>query len=486
MERKPGPSELVSSTGKAPGLERGLGLWSAIAVVMGAIIGSAIFLVPSDMARDLGSATRVLAVWAVGGGAVIFGTLCYAELGAAMPHAGGDYVYLGRGLGPAWGFSFGWMTVLIQRPASTAALAAGLLRFVGFIFPSVAQPLFTLQIPAPFRTSSDSVTLTAAQLWAVGAIAAMVGINYFGIRSAGRVQSVLTGFKVLAVASIILLGLLLGHSAAADARPAVMAPPSGGFAVFLTALVPVMFAYVGFSSPGAIAGEIVAPQTNLPRAAIIGVLSVVILYTAMNVIYFRSLGVAAIAQSQHVASDLVALLVGRGGAKWITLAMMISALGGLHANLLTGPRITYAMAHDGQFFRFAERIHPVFHTPGGALLFQGCLAALLVLTGTFEELVSLIIFSTWMFYSLTAVALIRLRRTEPALDRPYQVWGYPWTPLIFAVVALAVTVNLWLFRPVRSSIGLAVIVLGLPFFYHWRNRATFGSLRAGAVISVDH
>lgn len=456
---------------KGPGLVRGLGLWSAIAVVMGGIIGTAIFLVPSEVARDLGSETRVMAAWLIGGGVVVFGTLCYAELGAAMPEAGGDYVYLTRGLGPVWGFSYGWTTALIARPASAATLAAGLLRFTGFILPSVANPIFTWQIPVRSSTHSYEITFTAAQMWAVAVIAAMVAINYLGVRNAGRVQTVLTGLKVAAIASIIVLGLTLGKIDGIHSHLVPTSPSSRGLGSFLTALVPVMFAFAGFNALGTVGGEIVAPERNLPRAAIVGVLSVVALYTAVNLAYFRTLGVSGVAHSQHVASDLGVLLMGAGGAKLLTLAMMVSALGSLHANFLTGPRISYAMGRDGRFFRFTGRVHPVFHTPSGALVFQGSVAVMLVLTGTYEDLYSLMIFTTWMFYLMTAAALIRLRRKEPALHRPYLVWGYPWTPLIFGVVAFGITVNLWLARPLRSSIGLAVILLGLPFFYRWRKRA---------------
>ena len=470
----------TTDNSKAPGLVRGLGVWPAIAVVMGSTIGTAIFLVPSEMARDLGSGFWVLSVWLIGGVVVLFGTFCYAELGAAMPEAGGDYVYLSRGLGSLWGFLFGWMTVLIQRPASAATIAAGLLRLAGFIFPSLNAPVFTWHIPAPFRTHSYQFTFTAAQSWAVAMIAAMAAINYFGVRNAGRVQTVLTGLKVAAIATIVVLGLTLGKDNGIHSQLVATSPPSGGVGAFLTALVPVMFAYNGFSALGTVGGEIVAPQRNIPRAAILGVLGVVGLYTAINLVYFRVLGFSQVAQSQHVASDVVASLAGGSGAKWLTVTMMVAALGTLHANLLTGPRVSYAMARDGQFFKFAERIQPRFHTPSGALLFQGCMAVMLVLTGTFEELYSLNTFAIWTFFLLTAVALIRLRRKEPALHRPYRVWGYPWTPLVFGVAAFAMTTNLWLVRPVRCSIGLAVILLGIPFFYYWCKRATRSSLAEAA------
>jgi len=168
----------------------------------------------------------------------------------------------------------------------------------------------------------------------------------------------------------------------------------------------------------------------------------------------------------------MALLIGNNGAKWITVAMIVSAFGSLHANFLTGPRIPFAMARDGRFFAFAKRIHPVFHTPNAAVIFQGCVAILLVLTGTYQELYSFEIFAIWLFLALTAAALIRLRVKQPKLPRPFRIWGYPWTPAVFGIAACAIAVNLWLVRPVRSSIRLAIILLGVPFFCHWRKRAT--------------
>ena len=190
----------------------------------------------------------------------------------------------------------------------------------------------------------------------------------------------------------------------------------------------------------------------------------------VNIIYLRALPFAAAAQSQHVASDAVQSFAGSRGATLLTIAMAISALGALHVVILTGARIPYAMARDGVFFQFARRLHPSTHAPSGSLTFLGCVASILALTGTFEELYSLFVFAVWIFFALTAVALLRLRRIAPDLPRPYRVWGYPWTPIIFLLAAIALTVNLWTVRPIRSSIGLLVILAGIPFFYRWRNR----------------
>jgi amino acid transporter len=239
----------------------------------------------------------------------------------------------------------------------------------------------------------------------------------------------------------------------------------------LTALVPAMWAYNGFNDLGDVGEEITNPQKNIPRAIIVGLLTVGGLYLLANVVYFRILPFATLLQSQHVASDVVQSFAGSRGATWLTVAMAISALGALHVVVLTGARIPYAMARDGVFFRFARRIHPSFRTPSGALIFLGAVAALLALSGTYEELYSLFVFGVWIFFALTAVALLRSRQKEPNLPRPYRAWGYPWTPLLFFAAAVALTVNLWMVRPVRSSMGLAIILAGVPFYYRWRGRA---------------
>jgi len=300
----------------------------------------------------------------------------------------------------------------------------------------------------------------------------VTAINYLSVQLSGAIQVLLTSLKVGAIVLIVVGGILLGtkHSQAAQLDiPSVSAPLAmGTIGVLLTALVPAMWAYNGFNDLGDLGEEILHPQKNIPRAIILGLLTVGVLYLLANVVYFRILPFAAVATSQHVASDAVQSFAGSRGAAWLTVAMAISALGALHVVVLTGARIPYAMARDGVFFRFAERVHPIFHTPSGALLFLGLIAALLALSGTFEELYSLFVFAVWIFFALTAIALFRLRSKEPNLSRTYRAWGYPWTPLIFLIAAIALTVNLWMVRPVRSSLGLVVILAGIPFFYRWR------------------
>jgi APA family basic amino acid/polyamine antiporter len=447
---------------KPSDLVRGLGLWSATAIVIGDTIGTGIFLVTSDMARAVGSTTLVFAAWIIGGLIVLFGAFCYAELGAAFPKAGGNYVYLNRGLGPLWGFLFGWMSSFLERPVAMATLAAGFLRFSGFLFPVVTTPLFTTHI------GRYVFTFTLAQPLAALVVVAVTALNYLSVRFGGSLQVLLTSLKMGTILLIVIAGVLFGRHGAAQSAPLIVPIGFGAIGAVLTAMVPAMWAYNGFNDLGDLGEEIVHPERNIPRAIILGLFTIGGLYLLANVVYFHVLPFAALAQSQHVASDVVQSFAGSRGAAWLTVAMAISALGALHVVVLTGARIPYAMARDGVFFQFAQRIHPSFHTPSGSLVFLGAIGALLALTGTYEELYSLFVFAVWIFFALTAIALLRLRKKEPNLTRPYRAWGYPWTPLIFLVAAVALTANLWMDRPVRSSLGLVVILAGIPFFYSWR------------------
>jgi APA family basic amino acid/polyamine antiporter len=301
---------------------------------------------------------------------------------------------------------------------------------------------------------------------------AVTAINYLKVRMGGVIQVVLTALKMVTIAVIVVAGVLFGKRTAFAAAPAVTHLSLATISGFLTALVPAMWAYNGFNDLGDVGEEIANPQRNIPRAIILGLLTVAGLYLLANVVYFRTLPFTKLMQSQHVASDVVQSFAGSRGAAWLTIAMAISALGALHVVALTGARIPYAMARDGVFFQFAKRVQPSFRTPSGALVFLGSLAALLALSGTYEELYSLFVFAVWIFFALTAIALFRLRRKEPQLSRPYRAWGHPWTTFIFLAAAVALTANLWMVRPVRSSLGLAVILAGIPFFYRWRKSLT--------------
>ena len=454
-------------------LIRGLGTWSAAAIVAGTMMGTGIFLVPSQMAQSTGSVGLVLMAWLVGGALSLFGAFSYAELSAAMPEAGGDYEYLKRGLNPAMGFLFGWMHTMIGRPASQAAIAAGLLRFWGFLTPATALPLFTWHLTMPFRDKPSEFIFTAAQPLAVAVIVIVTLINCLGVRLGGSIQVVLTAIKIAAVVAVVGFGFALAPNSQAHSQPIWRSEPDalGGF---LAALVAALWAYDGWANIALVGSEVNHPHRSIPRALVGGVLFVAAVYLVVNGVYFHVLPFAQVAQSQHVASDVVEQFAGPSAARWVTLALLLSALGTLNSSILSGARVPYAMARDGIFFRRVAIVHPRFRTPTGALLLQGSLAAVLALTGTFEELYSLFILATWIFYGLTIASLFRLRRTLPDLPRPFRTWGYPWTPALFVAGALAVTINVWMEQPLRSSIGLALILLGLVFYRRWSNSSTSG------------
>lgn len=457
-------------------LVRGLGPWASTAIVVGTMVGTGIFLKPAEMAREGRFVSVVFAAWIVGAVLSIFGALAYAELGSAIPEAGGEYAYLRRGISPVWGFLFGWMHSIVGRPSSVASIAAGMMRFLSFFLPAVAAPLFTVHIAIPGLTHwipPYDFVFTWAQPFAVFWLVVMTGVNYLGVRLGGEVQVFLTSIKILSIVAIIGIAFLLPNPAPLPHAPAWPASASTSLlTAFLAALAAALWAYDGWEDLNLVGSEVKDPQRNFPRALVGGVSFVALMYLLFSAACLKVLPFESVANSAHVASDVVERIIGHGAAFWITLAMVISALGSMNSSVLSGARVPYAMARDRVFFKVADGIHPKFRTPGRALIFQCVLASVMALSGTFEELTNLFIFAGWIFYGLAVVALFRLRRSEPNLERPYRCWGYPWVPAIFVLGAVALTINLWLVRPGRSTIGLLLILAGLPFYRWWTTRQT--------------
>jgi amino acid transporter len=440
------------------------------------MIGTGIFLKPAEMAREGRFVSVVFAAWIVGGVLSLFGALAFAELGAMIPEAGGEYAYLRRGFGPLWGFLFGWMHSIVGRPSSLASIGAGLVRFLSFLVPAVGAPIFTMHIAMPGLTqwiAPYDFVFTWAQPLAVFWIVAMTGVNYLGVRLGGAVQVFLTAIKIVSVAIVIGVAFFAPHASTGAAPDPIWPSALTGrvFSAFLAALAAALWAYDGWEDLNLVGSEVKDPSRNFPRALVGGVAVVALIYFLFSAACLKVLPFAAVATSPHIASDVVEHVAGRGAALWITIAMVISALGSMNSSVLSGARPTYAMARDGLFFKVADGVNPKYRTPGRALIFQCVLASLMALTGTFEELTSLFIFAGWIFYGLAVVALFRMRKTEPNLLRPYRCWGYPWVPGLFVAGALALTFNIWLERPGRSSIGLLLILAGVPFYRYWRARA---------------
>jgi len=455
-------------------LVRGLGAWASAAIVVGTMIGTGIFLKPAEMAREGRSVSVVFAAWIIGAILSIFGAFSFAELGSMIPEAGGEYAYLRRGFGPVYGFLFGWMHSIVGRPSSLASISAGMMRFVSFLIPVVAAPLFTIHIAIPGLTGwlkPYDFVFTWAQPLAVVWLLIMTGINYLGVRLGGAVQVFLTTIKITSVAIVIAVAFFAPpstqHGGVEPFWPAMGAGSGAIFSAFLAALAAALWAYDGWEDLNLVGAEVKDPDKNFPRALVGGVGFVAIVYLLFSAACLKVLPFDAVAASPHIASDVVEHISGRGAAAWVTLAMAISALGSMNSSVLSGARVGYAMARDGIFFKIVGGIHPKFRTPGRSLIFQGVLASLMALTGTFEELTNLFIFAAWIFYAFAVVAMFRMRKTEPNLSRPYRCWGYPWVPGIFVAGALALTFNIWLERPGRSSIGLLLILVGLPFYRRW-------------------
>ncbi len=447
-----------------PDLRRELGLWSAVAIVVGTVIGSGIFLVPSAMIRQVGSPPVLFGVWIFGGVLSLFGALSYAELSAAMPEAGGEYVYLREAYGPLWGFLYGWTQMWVAKSGSIATLATAFFYYLANFRPELDRILYILRLP--IGPKGGPIEIRSGQLLAMGVIVVLAGVNYVGVRFGGNVQVAVTVIKVGLIAAIIVVGLGTGQGSVANYTRAI--PAAGGVAGFFAALVGALWAYDGWNNVSMVSSEIRDPRRGLPRALIFGTSAVIAIYLLANLAYFYVLPASAVASTPRVAAEMMRKIYGGAGASAVSIAAMISIFAALNGSILSGSRVPYAMARSGLFFRSFAIVDPVHRTPGISILGLSAWAALLVLSGRYEELYTYVIFASWILYGMTAAAVLVLRRKRPELIRPYRVIGYPWVPVLFVLGAAAV---LWFTLrqyPRESLLGLGIILAGLPFYFHWR------------------
>ena len=427
-------------------LRRDLTLFDSISLVIGTIIGSGIFLVPAEIARAVHTPGWMLAVWVIGGVLTLLGAFSLAELGAAMPEAGGIYTFIGRAFGPLLGFLCGWMMFTVITGGSIATLGAAFPIYLGAFVP---------------------LTPVTTKLVSIVAIAVMTWINIVGVKHGARLGNVLTVLKVGGlVAMVLAIFLLPGPSAAAGAAPAPPLPtgpvPVGAIGI---ALVAVLWAYEGWHDISFAAAEMKDPQRNFPRAVIGGVAIVITLYLLANLAYLKVLTPAEIAASPRVALTAMTRVTGVWGGKILTAAILCSILGAMNSLILAGPRAYYQMAKDKLFFERVSRVHPKWRTPVESLIFQGVWASFLVLfIGGFSQLFTYVIFGGWIFYGLAVLSVIVLRRKAPEMPRPFHVPGYPVVPLLFGVVALGIVLNTLVETPRESGFGLAFIALGIPVY----------------------
>jgi len=454
-----------------PELARDLGLSHAGAVVVGTIIGSGIFLVPSEMMQAVGTARLVYLAWMVGGLLSFFGALTYAELGAMKPQAGGEYVYVRDAYGPLAGFLYSWTTFLIAKPASIATITTGLVRILETfpIFSFFSQSVFS-RTTFSHQSVSHLFTLTYGQIVAVGATVLISWLNYIGVRRAGEFQFLFTLLKVAIILGIVAVGFSYTGGTWTNFATE-FAGAKGGVAGFFAALVAALWAYDGWNDLNMVAGEIRNPQRNVPLSLIWGVATVGALYILVNAAVQYVLPAAAVAGSERPASDAVALVLGRAGAGLVSAGMAISMLVTLNGSTMSGARVPFAMARDGYFFQAIAEVHPRFHTPSVAIVVQCALAiVLLLLGGSFRQFFSLAIFSEWLFYMITGSTLFVFRRREPDAERPYRVWGYPVVPAVFVLVSAVLLYYTFTDNLKSSAAGCLVILAGIPVFYSFARR----------------
>jgi basic amino acid/polyamine antiporter, APA family len=449
---------------KQPALIQGLGLAGAASIVVGTTIGSGVFLVPSTMIRHVGSVETLFVVWIVAGLLSLFGALTYAELAAAMPEAGGEYVYLSAAYSPFWGYLYGWTQFWVAKSGSIATLAAGFYTYLTFFYPVLGKPL--LVTPLHIGPGGSPLEIHYGQLIAIGLILSLGAVNYIGVRSGGRVQIFVTCLKMVLIAAIIVVGCLAGRGDFSHLGGSIPVPLSiGGF---FAAMVSALWAYDGWNNVSMVSSEIRQPQRNLPKSLIVGTLIVIATYLLINLAYFHVLTPLQVAAAPHVAADMMQFLYGPVAAKAVTVAVLISIFAALNGSILSGSRIPYALARDGLFFRPMATVHPRFRTPGPAILWLSLWSCVVVLSGWFDDLYNFVIFGSWILYLLTAVSVFVLRKRRPEMPRPYRVLGYPVVPVLFVLVAIVLLFNELQIRPRESLMGLGLMASGVPFYWYWK------------------
>jgi APA family basic amino acid/polyamine antiporter len=450
-----------------PTLLRALGLWSAVSIVIGTVIGSGVFLVPSTMISRLGSVPMLFVVWVVAGLLSLFGALTYAELAAAMPEAGGEYVYLSAAYGPFWGFLYGWTQFWVAKSGSIATLAAGFYIYLSAFMPALAQPVVVL--PYHIGPGGSLLEIHYGQLVAIGVILFLAAVNYVGVRAGGNVQILVTAAKMLGIAAVILVGLFCGRGNAAHFTEHI--PAVTGIAGFFAAMVGALWAYDGWNNVSMVSSEIQDPGRNLPKSLIYGTGAVIFTYLLINVAYFYVLTPRQVADSHRLAADMMTFLYGSWAGKAVTIAVLTSIFAALNGSILSGGRVPYAMARDGLFFKNMATVEPKFRTPGNAMIWLSLWSCIVVLSGWYDDLYNFVIFGSWILYLMTAVSVFVLRRKQPNLPRPYRVLGYPLVPVLFVGVAALLLVNTLRDRPRESLMGLFLMALGVPFYFYWKRQA---------------
>ena len=431
---------------------RRLGVFDTTMVVIGGIIGAGIFLNPAIVAQRVHTAAFILTTWIVGGAVAFVGALCFAELGARRPQAGGGYIYLTEAFGPLAAFLYGWTFLFIINSGGIAAVAVTFARY-------------TVDL---FGISTIYIKPLAAAL-----LVTLAGVNYFGIRSGSITQNIFTVLKLAALAVLIFVGVFLARGGAQATAPTETIQGFGVVRALGIGLIPVLFAYGGWQYANNIASEIVDPERTLPRALGIGMAVVVAVYVLANIAYIRALGPAGLAASLAPAADTMRVILGPVGAALMAVGVIVSTIGFVNTGILSAPRMLQAMSADGLFFRFASRLHPRYHSPAGGIVIQAVWAVALALSGTYGQLLDYVVFGDWIFFGLIVATVFAYRRRDARMGvapKVYRMPGYPVLPALFVTIAAYVVVSAIWSNPRNALLGALFIALGVPAFLFWRRQ----------------
>jgi len=442
-------------------LDRQLGLFDSTMMVIGIVIGSGIFMTTGLMADALPSASLILIAWLLGGLQMLAGALTYAELSAAMPKAGGQYVYLREAYGSLPAFLFGWVAFIAYLTGTNAAIAVAVSEHLGSFYPSISTQNIIINF--------DYFSISGGQIFAISLILILSFINYLGILFGKWIQNIFTILKIGSILFFALAGLFISTGNHIDFS---INPTSMSIGSILTgmgiALVAVTWTVGGWEYVTFAAGEIKNPKKNLPLSLIIGTVVIFFLYIIINIAYLKVLPMDSLIGEIKVGEATAKSLYGPGIAGAFVVVVIISMFGSLNGNILVGPRISYAMAKDKLFFSKAADVHPKFHTPGNAIMIQGLWASVLALSGTFEEIITLVVFVNFMMWIAASSTVFVLRKKQPELERPYKVWGYPYVPAFFILFSSAIMINTFFDSPQQSLMGIGLTLLGIPAYLYWK------------------
>ena len=430
-------------------LTRHLGLWSAVAVLIGSTIGSGIFRVPALIAGEIGSAGPVLLLWLIGGVVALAGALTLAELSAALPRSGGVFAFILEGFGPLPAFLFGWSELVVLRASALGAIATIFAEYLGYFIP---------------------FTPMQVRYVAAGAVVLCGLFNYVGVNVAAAVNNVTTALKFAALAGLALLAFVAGQGATGHFTTGPVGGTGVTISVMATALVAVMWTYDGWADLSFMGGEVRDPARNLPLALLIGTAGIVVVYGLINVAYIYLVPISEMGSSKLIAADAAQRIpiLGAGGAGVISGMVMLSCFGSLNGSMMTGPRIFFAMADRGLFFRGIARISPRFKSPSVAIWLATTLGVVYVLLNDFKQLADKFILGIWPFYALAVAAVFVFRRSRPDLVRPYLAWGYPYVPALFLVASVGMVANALWTDPLNTGITFGIILVGVPAYWVWR------------------